>query len=51
MLGRQPVGVPRTAAPGRRFAPDAVAYHKRSQSGVGRQWVVTLFRNPHRGEG
>ena len=41
---------PRTAAPGRRFDPDAVAYHKNRQSGVGRQWIVTLFRNPHRGE-
>lgn len=38
------------AAAGRRCDPDAVAYHKRSQSGVGRQWVVTLARNPHPGE-
>ena len=41
---------PLTAAPGQRFDPDAVAYHKNRQSGVGRQWVVTLFRNPPAGE-
>lgn len=41
---------PRTAAPGRRYDPDAVDYHKNRQSGVGLQWIVTQTRNEHRGE-
>lgn len=40
---------PRTAAgAGRRCDPDAVAYHKNRQSGVGRQWVITQARNDGR---